>query len=61
MLESFVMSAIPTKKKPFTFDYKALYDSLSPDLVCEALSTAMPWRNVETNGAKIKRTGLWTL
>ena len=27
--------------RPFTFDYKALYDSLTPDLVCEALEIAM--------------------
>ena len=29
------------KLRPFTFDYKALYDSLSPELVCEALEVAM--------------------
>ena len=32
---------IKKRLRPFTFDYKALYDSLSPDLVCEALAAAM--------------------
>ena len=36
-------SSLQSKKtyKSFTFDYKSLYDSLQPDLVIEALDTAM--------------------
>ena len=36
-------SSVLTKKnfKSFTFDYKSLYDSLKPELVIEALNTAM--------------------
>ena len=36
-------SSVQCKKtyKSFTFDYKSLYDSLKPDLVIEALNTAM--------------------
>ncbi|KAL5269695.1 hypothetical protein ACHWQZ_G003229 [Mnemiopsis leidyi] len=31
----------PPRKRAFTFDYKALYDSLDPELTIKALSTAM--------------------
>ena len=32
---------VKKRLRAFTFDYKSLYDSLSPDIVCEALDVAM--------------------
>ena len=46
---------IKKRLRPFTFDYKALYDSLSPDLVFEALAAAM--EECRDQWSEEKRTG----